>query len=212
MDAITYYREQFRFDLATVAAGSDWISFVSLQGQSPGKYGNQTCEAFRELEPKCLFLFCYFYCVLLDQAVHTGANEEHRSFNAYWECPKFRGILGSAHSNLHPGLILEIATKYVSEENEEKLGTQLNSLASFFATEFRRILTEDYPKAAGRLKSDSSRQAFCESVLRAAEHGLVFSTVPGAFGGLSEEASEKDRHYTDWLWVAGKALNSTNGL
>jgi hypothetical protein len=205
-----YYRNQFRHDLDAVAAGFDSISVVSLKGNSPGGYHQDSAEAFKKVENKRPFLFCYFFCVLLDQSVHTASRDEHRHFNAFWRCPKFQGILGTAHTNLHPALILDAAIRQVRKGEEEESRLELNRLAEFFSDEYRRILTEEYPTQAGRSPGDSKRQWICERVLEAAKEGLALLAVPGAHEGLAEDAPWRKRLYTTWILSVGKTLCPTH--
>ncbi|MDB2496374.1 hypothetical protein N9X25_04425 [Verrucomicrobiales bacterium] len=204
MNLIDYYRHQFRHDLETVAAGFDSISVVSLKGGSPGGYHRDSAEAFKSLEKKRPFLFCYFFCVLLDQSVHTVSREEHRHFDAFWQCPKFQGILGTAHTNLHPALILDAAIQQVRKVEEEESRAGLNQLSEFFSSEYRRILTEEYPAQAGRIPGDGERQRMCDQVLAAAGEGLALLAVPGGHEGLAEDAPWRKKLYTTWVLNVGR--------
>lgn len=206
MNPIDYYHEQFRHDLAAVAAGFDSISIVSFKGGSPGGYHEGSAEAFKSLEKKRPFLFCYFFCVLLDQSVHTVSREEHRHFDAFWQCPKFQGILGTAHTNLHPALILDVVIRQLRKDEEEESHAELDHLAEFFSGEYRRILTEEYPTQAGRIPGGEERKQMCERVLAAAGEGLALLAVPGGYEGLAEDAPWRKRLYTTWILNVGNSL------
>lgn len=194
-----YYRTRFRKDLGAVGAGFDDISVVSLKGNSPGGYHEESAEAFEGLEEKRLFLFCYFFCVLLDQSVHTVSRDEHRHFDTFWQCPKFRGILATAHTNLHPALILDAALWQVRKGEEEQSRRELTELAELFSAEYKRILTEEYPTQAGRLPGEGERKRMCEQVLAAAGEGLALLGVPGGHEGLKEDAPWRKKLYTTWI-------------
>jgi hypothetical protein len=210
MSPIDYYREQFRHDLEVVAAGFDSISVVSLKGREPGGYREESSQAFQSLDEKRPFLFCYFFCVLLDQAVHTGGRDEHSHFDTFWQCPKFQGILGTAHTNLHPALILDAAVWLVDKGEEESSSAEFAELAEFFSEEYRRVLMEDYPGQSGRLSNESERHAVYRSVLAAAAEGLAVFMVPGGFEGLLEDAPRRKRLYSTWVLTAGRIPRSTS--
>ncbi|MDA9923184.1 hypothetical protein N9E25_07580 [Verrucomicrobiales bacterium] len=133
VNPIDYYRQQFREDLETVASGFDSISVVSLKGRKPGPYREESSRAFHALDEKRPFLFCYFFCVLLDQSVHSVSGDEHAHFEPFWQCPKFQGILATAHTNLHPALILDAAVRQIRKEEEEASSTEFAELAGFFS-------------------------------------------------------------------------------
>ena len=204
MNPIDYYRRQFRVDLEAVSAGFDSISVASLKGRKPHQYREESSLAFHALDEKRSFLFCYFFCVLLDQAVHSAAHDEHSHFDAFWRCPLFQGILGTAHTNLHPALILDAAVWQVGEEEEEASSAEFSELAGFFSDDYRRVLVEEYPKHTGRLSTPGDRIAFGKRVFGAMSEGLLLLAVPGGFEGLEEDAPWRKRLYTKWVLRAGR--------
>lgn len=208
MNPIAYYRNQFRDDLKSVAAGFDSISVISLKGRKPGRYREESSAAFHSLEEKRSFLFCYFFCVLLDESVHSASRDEHSHFDRFWDCPKFQGILGTAHTNLHPALILEAAAWQVRKGEEEAGSAEFAELAKFFPGEYRRILVDEYPEHTGRLSSPGDRMAFGEKVFGAMSEGLALLAVPGGFEGMAEEAPWRKRLYTTWVLSAGRSLQT----
>jgi len=210
VNLIDYYRNQFRDDLETVASGFDSISVVSLKGKRPHHYREESSRAFHTLDEKRSFLFCYFFCVLLDQSVHSASRDEHAHFDAFWRCPKFQGILGTAHTNLHPALILDAAKWLVGKDEETDCSEEFDALAEFFAEEYRRILMEDYPGKTERLSTESERHAMYRSVLGEMAEGLALLMVPGGFEGMAEDAPWRKRLYTGWVLTAGRILRSTS--
>ena len=208
MNPIDYYRNQFRDDLETVASGFDSISVVSLKGKRPHHYREESSRAFHTLDEKRSFLFCYFFCVLLDQSVHSASRDEHAHFDAFWRCPKFQGILGTAHTNLHPALILDAAKWLVGKDEETDCSEEFDALAAFFAEEYRRILIEDYPEHTGRLSSPGDRTAFGERVIGAMAEGLALLAVPRGFEGIAEDAPWRKQLYTRWVLSAGRSLQT----
>ena len=122
------------------------------------------------------------------------------------QCPKFRGILGTGHTNLHPALILDAAIRQAHKGEEEESRTELNHLTEFFSSEYRRILTEEYPTQTGRIQDEKDRQGLCDRVLEAAREGLALLAVPGGYEGLEEKAPWRRKLYTTCILNVRQSL------
>jgi hypothetical protein len=178
-EATDYYNTLFGPQLLEVAhADSGWRDRISLVGLIPGAT-NATPEqarAFASLEEKhrVLFLMCYFYSALLDQAIHAGLREEHPAFDNLARYPKLVGILGSAWSNLNPANLLVAATLHMQTLSSEAVLTLFGELTSFMADEYVRFFTVEYPAHTDHLRSQEAQQRAIHLVLREA----VQATTP----------------------------------
>lgn len=159
MDSVRYYKDVFGNDLVNVASAptaaiTDRISIVSLipSKKYPGLFG-ETAKAFQQLEHKILFLFCYYFSSLLDQAFHSALREEHDYFDRIAGYPKLCGILGSYWSNLHPSLLLLVATLYTKDQDKLVFTENLDELAEFFPGYYYEFVTQQYPRLTGRLSA-----------------------------------------------------------
>ncbi len=178
-EAKDYYNTLFGPQLLKVAqADSGWRDRISLVGLIPGAT-NATpgqARAFASLEGRhrVLFLMCYFYSALLDQAIHAGLREEHPAFNNLARYPKLVGILGSAWSNLHPANLLVAVTLHMQTLSSEAVLTLFDELTSFMVDEYVRFLTVEYPAHTDHLRSQEAQQRAIHVVLREA----VQATTP----------------------------------
>jgi len=66
-DAVPYLRQNFAPELVTVQGATN--------DGYPGTL-DERADAFQSLRSKCLFLFCWFFSTLIDQAIHAS-HEEH---------------------------------------------------------------------------------------------------------------------------------------
>lgn len=94
------------------------------------------------LDEKVQFCFCLFFTTLIDQAIHAGQREEHSVFDLHAQYPKIVGILSGAHANVHPALLLGIATLYLDDRCADD---DLEELAQFFRQDYRHFLKDVLP-------------------------------------------------------------------
>ena len=86
MDPIDYYHQQFPADLDFISRAGPYstrgiISFFTLSPSTVlGLKQVKGCELqeFRSVENKHLFLMCYFFSTILDQAIHFNLRSEHK--------------------------------------------------------------------------------------------------------------------------------------
>lgn len=136
MDIEEYYKNVFRHDLDRIyrSGGIDKdrrLSFICLMPDKPPSLV-EAWTTFQSIQKKHRFLFCFFLCAVLDQAIHSGLNEDHGEFDRIAQFPKFAGILSSYHSNLHPEKLLEIAGFYVNHEDQEHVIDEFKAIVSVF--------------------------------------------------------------------------------
>jgi len=212
MDAIEYYKTVFgkeliRIQNATKATIKDRISIVSLipMQDYPGSFGDHA-KAFNETPSKRLFLFCFFFSSLIDQAIHSSLREEHFYFDNLAKYPKFAGLLGTYLSNLHPVLLLLIATLYISNEEEDAATSEFQSLADFFSLDYCRFLCDVYPKLTGRLKGEKEQRNACRAILSEISAAMVLIFIPQSLRPYSDLKPEKHL-YERWVLYFSKKIN-----
>ena len=175
-EAKDYYNTLFGQQLLEVAhADSGWRDRISLVGLIPGATnatpGQARVLASLEHKHRVLFLMCYFYSSLLDQAIHAGLREEHSDFDNLARYPKLVGILGSAWSNLHPAHLLVASTLHMQTLSSEAVLTLFDDLTKFMADEYVRFFTVEYPALTAHLQSPESQHrailAVFQEVVRA---------------------------------------------
>lgn len=175
-EATDYYNTRFGPQLIEVAnADSGWRNRISLVGLIPGAQNATPGQArsFSSLSEndRLLFLMCFFYSALLDQAIHSSLREEHSGFDHLARYPKLVGILGSAHTNLHPANLLVAITVHRQGLSSEAVQAWFDDLTRFMIKEYVRFFTVEYPSLTTHLQSpESQRQAIlsvCQEVVRA---------------------------------------------
>jgi hypothetical protein len=169
-EAVQYYTGQFGQDLVAVRdAGGGIADRISLLTFLPGQSGPSRgqAHAFRGLAAKerVLFLMCYFYSALLDQAVHASLRDEHFEFDRLAQYPKLVGILGSYHHNIHPAHLLMAATMHLEGLSEESATGLFQELTDHMADEYVRFFTAEYPAMSGRMVSATQQRRALRLVL-----------------------------------------------
>jgi hypothetical protein len=178
-EARNYYNSRFGSHLIEVANAdlgrSNSISLVWLipgaVNASPGQA--RTFSALEETH-RVLFLMCYFYSALLDQAIHAGLRQEHSAFDNLARYPKLVGILGSAYTNLHPANLLVAATMHMNTLSSATVTALFDDLTTFMIDEYIRFFTVEYSALTTQLQShDAQLQA-----IRVVLHEAVQATTP----------------------------------
>lgn len=163
MNVLDYYRSEFGSELKKVAEASgnrNRISIVSLvPSDKPTRSFQMAGQAFDKVSSKRHFLFCYFFSALIDQSIHSGLREEHQYFDAYANYPKFCGILATYWSNLHPALLLLVATLYTPVNEKETSIIEFKELSDYFIDYYCNFFKEQYPSISGRLTSTRDRKS-----------------------------------------------------
>jgi hypothetical protein len=178
-EARDYYNSHFGPHLIEVAnANLGRRDNISLMWLIPGAVNVSPGQAltFSLLEEthRVLFLMCYFYSALLDQAIHAGLRQEHPAFDNLARYPKLVGILGGAYTNLHPANLLVAATMHMKTLSSETVTALFDDLTTFMIDEYIRFFTVEYPALTTRLQSrDAQLQA-----IRVVLHEAVQATTP----------------------------------
>jgi hypothetical protein len=207
---ITYYKEEFEQQLLSVQNAStatikDRISIVSLipSDDYPGRFG-ENAIVFQKLRFKRLFLFCYFFVALIDQAIHSALREEHIYFEHLTRYPKFVGILSGYHHNLHPALLLLIATLYTANDEQKEATDQFMSFADFFGDDYGDFLMNKYPELTGRLSSQQMRETAAIKLYTELSNATALLFIPKSLGQFTS-LNQDINLYENWmLYFSGK--------
>jgi len=173
-EASDYYNTRFGPQLIEVAkADSGWRDRISLVGLIPGAVNATPGQArsFASLDEKdrVLFLMCYFYSALLDQAIHSSLREEHPDFDHLARYPKLVGILGSANTNLYPANLLVAVTVHMQTLSSDAVMALFDDLTKFMVKEYVRFFSLEYPSLTTQLQSPESQQRAILAVFQEVE-------------------------------------------
>tara|TARA_B100000035_G_scaffold198667_1_gene169739 strand:- start:83 stop:739 length:657 start_codon:yes stop_codon:yes gene_type:complete len=115
---LEYFERQYPEDLEHVfdLLGANMSLLIFTNSRHPPHVKEWT-EHFTLIERKVDFLFCLFFHVLIDQALHFTGQSGNLKFetdkSGYLDQPKLRGILATAHSNVSPFFLLVSATLWM---------------------------------------------------------------------------------------------------
>ena len=147
INLVDYYVHQLGGDLRAVSADArgrlSIVAFASPRRRGRGPTVLPLFGAWPD-ERRLAFLLGYQFCVLLDQAIHSGARRHHQVFDDVARYPKLGGILGSYYTNMHPALLLGVASGLVSQGAVDGATDQLRRLSRHVIVEYARFLTEDF--------------------------------------------------------------------
>lgn len=156
---LIYYNSKFIDGYVKIKNAGNY-NVISIASFSPDKYISNDGQAtiFQNLCSKHLFLFCHFFLVLFDQAMHSALNEEHPYFERITNYPKLCGILQTANVNFHPGSLILMATLYIDQDVKMEAKSQFEILTDFFLSDYENFMLHKYPDATGRLKYFNDRK------------------------------------------------------
>jgi len=203
VEPLEYYRSRFKVDLAKLGGGRSAggrISVVSLvpSGQPKGSF-EEVGRVFSRLPNKRLFLFCFFFSSLLDQAIHSGIRGEHHFFDSIARYPKFCGILATYYHNLHPALLLLVATLYTSKDEYDCSIQDFRQLSDFFINDYCHLFTKRYPQLTGRLATTAEQHSAIRRVLNEMSSALAILFLPKSLRPYSAQPADTELCE---LWVS----------
>jgi len=213
LDPVDYYKRKFGQELlyvsgATRGSGASGISIVWLvpRGEYPQGFGGRE-KAFQKLVSKRLFLFCFFFSALIDQGIHSSLRSEHSHFDRLAKYPKFVGILGSAYTNLHPGLLLLLATLYIPAGEEKLASEEFQSLADFFSEDYCRFFHDEYPQITGRLVERQDQHQAIRKFLTELSNSTALLFIPNSLQPYSQQVPNL-KLYENWMLYFSRKINS----
>jgi hypothetical protein len=212
-DPISYYEEDFGRELyavqnATTATIKDSISIVSLlpTDKSPGLI-DEHARAFKSQSSQLLFLFSYFFTTLIDQAIHSALREEHPYFDRLARYPKLVGILATYHHNIHPALLLLVATLYTNEEDQSSATEQFYALCDFFADDYGNFIIIKYPSMTGRLQTEKERYIAGRELYIKLSNVLALFFIPRSLRPYSSLSPDINL-YEKWIRYFSRKINA----
>ncbi len=181
MDIIKYYTANFQNDLESLMNSTnpkqDRISIVSLvETMSAPEFYGTVQNAFKKIEDKPLFLICYFYSVLLDQAIHSYDRNLHCDFDKIAGYPKFVGILSSYWYNFEPPLILLIALLYIDEK--EKFIKNFEIFTKYIFEDYVNFFDCIFPKHTLLLNEKNATHNALNHIFKDIENSLKKENIP----------------------------------
>jgi hypothetical protein len=218
MNIIKYYEHQFQIDLTfllnSTETKQDRLSIVSLIDtmSASGFYGDVQ-NAFKALDDKPSFLICYFYTVLIDQAIHSYSKVLHHDFEKIAGYPKFVGILSSYWHNFEPSLLLLIAIKYIKEE--ENFNNKFEIFTRYILNDYIVFFKDIFPKYTLLLSNKSKIDSALNSIFYDITISLRKENIPTSIWNNSFKKDEIKFYYNliDILQEELKVINKrqTNG-
>ena len=211
MDSVQYYKQNFGHELLKVqnAASHNKISIVALlPGNKPSRGVRN--QAFQAVALKPFFLFSFYFSILIDQAVHSCLREEHAYFENLTRYPKFVGILGSYHTNLHPGLLLLAATLWIPRDEEQQFADQFIQLADHMIKDYCHFFHNRYPELTGRLTSLGEQNETIKSILTAMSEATALLFIPTSVQPYTKLEPNYPL-YESWMMYFSGLVNSKLG-
>ena len=123
LQELLYFEDQYFEDLEHIFAfAGPWnsISVLVFTGTTDDGFNEEWREHFALIKRKTDFLFCLFFHVLIDQALHfTRQSQRLKTWSQarpYIAQPKLNGILGTHNSNVSPFYLLTAAALWLNGE------------------------------------------------------------------------------------------------
>lgn len=181
MTSIEYYKNYFPTDLQNVMATLEHGNRISIHSfisvDADGHFG-RTRQAFLEAHSPRIFLYCFFFTALIDQAIHAALREEHDSFEKIAGYPKFAGILSSYNHNMEPALLLLISTVYLDGEDEKSIVDDFKSLTDYFLNDYIDFFHNVFPEYTNRLSTRENQNRAIKNVFSAIKSEMIWEYVP----------------------------------
>jgi hypothetical protein len=212
-DPILYYKVEFGCELqmvknATDATIKDSISIVSLLPNNDSAINTDGhALAFNSLTYQRLFLFSFFFTALIDQAIHSALREEHPYFYRLAQYPKFVGILATYHHNIHPCLLILVATLYTNYQDQDIATEEFFALADFFVDDYEDFIENKYPSLTGRLKNNEARKLAIQKLYAELSNALAFIFIPRSLRPYSSLLANV-KLYEKWVGHLNSKINA----
>jgi hypothetical protein len=183
MNLVDYYEGELASDIRALseASGGDFsvVAFVHPTTAVPGRDMQRLFHAM-PVERQVAFLMGFHFCALLDQAVHDSIRERHARFDDVARYPKLRGILASYWTNMHPALLLGVASGRVDEGAIEATTEEFERLSAHVVTEYGRFLVEDFADLADVPRGDQVKDRLLAPVFSSLSSAYAILFLPAA--------------------------------
>ena len=122
-EELEYFERQYPEDLEHIfALDGPEMPLLIFTGTRDNRHVEEWQEHFALIERTIDFLFCLFFHVLIDQALHsTRRRERLNTWSAsrrHVAQPKLHGVLGTARSNISPFYLLTSAALWLDDETD----------------------------------------------------------------------------------------------
>ena len=122
-DELEYFERQYPEDLEHIfALHGPEMPLLIFTGTKDNRHVEEWQEHFALIERRIDFLFCLFFHVLVDQALHSTRRSERfdawSAFRRHVAQPKLHGVLGTARSNISPFYLLTSAALWLDDETD----------------------------------------------------------------------------------------------
>jgi hypothetical protein len=154
LEPLHYYRSQYKEDRDAMSGNTRCIYTINLSPRD-GLHGHgdileRKDRTLKGIRHSVFFLLCYFFEVLLDQAIHTAYRTDHDKFDLQFNCPKLSGALGSLGYNCNPMNLLVGADLYYLEDKFREVTEPFSVLSNFFlADEYPAVINQFLPYFPG---------------------------------------------------------------
>ena len=181
MTSIEYYKNYFPADLQNVMATLEHGNRISIHSlisaDAHGHFG-RTRQAFLESKSPRMFLYCFFFIALIDQAIHAALRGEQDNFEKIAGYPKLAGILSSYWHNMEPALLLLISTIYLDEEDEKCIVDDFELLTNYFLNDYIDFFHNVFPEYANHLSTREMQNRAIKNVFSAIKSEMIWEYVP----------------------------------
>jgi hypothetical protein len=133
------------------------LSIVQFIPPSIGAGAQNGLYALSPVKDRLEFTLASFWDVLVDQATDTVGRRQMRDPRTGRSGLKLHGILGSRYDDLHPALLLLVATMYLRREKSSHVARALVDLVKADRDRFSDALSDDGPRIAGAAASGLAR-------------------------------------------------------
>ena len=122
-DELEYFQCQYPEDLEHIfALHGPEMPLLIFTGTRDNRHVEEWQKHFALIERRIDFLFCLFFHVLIDQALHSTRRSERfdtwSAFRRQVAQPKLHGVLGTARSNISPFYLLTSAALWPDDETD----------------------------------------------------------------------------------------------
>ena len=183
VNLVDYYKRELGPDISklTAAGGGDLsiVAFVDPNTAAPGRDVQRLFQAM-PVERQVAFLLGFHFCVLIDQAIHDAIRPLHSRFDAVVRYPKLRGILASYWTNMHPALLLGVASSRVDVSAINSTTAAFRGLSTHVVEEYARFLVEDFADLTDTARGDVARDQLLVPVFRSLSGGYTLFSLPSA--------------------------------
>jgi hypothetical protein len=187
-----YFTDEFDKDLTSVLdyvnSVDRSISLIMFTRPPRPVHIARWAQHFARLPHKKDFLYCLFFTVLFDQALHSLGFLTNLERDGVLRNPKLKGLLASAHSHMSPFNLLLAATLWPQELQEE---AKFRNYCSFFSSELEHFCHEYFIPSKDIFRSMGQGVPDLDGMLHSAFFGKNNIPNPLIYGSLLADFQER---------------------